>query len=39
VKFLVDTSILVEAERRRFDLGGWLQDAEEIHICDATEYL
>jgi predicted nucleic acid-binding protein len=41
VKFLIDTSILVEAERRRFDLGGWLQDAEEVHICDATvtEYL
>jgi predicted nucleic acid-binding protein len=41
VKFLIDTSILIEAERRRFDLGGWLQDAEEVHICDATvtEYL
>jgi predicted nucleic acid-binding protein len=41
VKFLIDTSILIEAERRRFDLGDWLQDAEEVHICDATvaEYL
>jgi predicted nucleic acid-binding protein len=41
VKFLIDTSILIEAERRRFDLGIWLQDAEEVHICDATaaEYL
>ena len=41
MKFLIDTSILVEAERRRFDLGGWLQNAEEVHICDATvtEYL
>ena len=41
MKFLIDTSILIEAERRKFDLGGWLQYAEEIHICDATvtEYL
>jgi predicted nucleic acid-binding protein len=41
VKFLIDTSILIEAERRRFDLGAWLKDAEEVHICDATvtEYL
>jgi len=41
VKFLLDTSILVEAERQRFDLGGWLRNAEEVHICDATvaEYL
>jgi predicted nucleic acid-binding protein len=31
----------VEAERRRFDLGVWLQHAEEVHICDATvtEYM
>jgi predicted nucleic acid-binding protein len=41
MKFLIDTSILVEAERRRFDLGGWLEEAEEVCICDATvtEYL
>lgn len=41
MKYLIDTSILVEAERRRFDLGSWLQDAEEVHTCDATvtEYL
>ena len=41
MKVLIDTSILIEAERRRFDLGGWLQEAEEVHICDATvtEYL
>jgi len=41
VKFLVDTSILIEAERRRFDLGSWLHEAEEVHICDVTvtEYL
>jgi predicted nucleic acid-binding protein len=41
MKYLVDTSILVEAERRSFDLGAWCAGAEEIHICDATvaEYL
>jgi predicted nucleic acid-binding protein len=41
VKFLLDTSVLIEAERRRFDLGGWLQNAEEVCICDASvsEYL
>ena len=41
MKVLLDTSVLVEAERRRFDLGRWLQEAEEVHICDATvtEYL
>ena len=41
MKFLIDTSILIEAERESFDLGGWLQNAEEVHICDATvtEYL
>ena len=41
MKFLVDTSILVEAERQRFDLGAWLRNAQEVHICDATvaEYL
>jgi predicted nucleic acid-binding protein len=41
VKYLIDTSILIEAERRSFDLGAWLQDADEVHICDATvaEYL
>ncbi|MGO8674541.1 MAG: type II toxin-antitoxin system VapC family toxin [Limisphaerales bacterium] len=41
MKYLIDTSILVEAERQRFDLGSWLREAEEVHICDATvaEYL
>ena len=41
MKFLIDTSILIEAERQRFDLGGWLEEAEEVYICDATvtEYL
>ena len=41
MRFLLDTSILIEAERQRFDLGCWLQNAEEVHICDATvtEYL
>ena len=41
MRFLVDTFILIEAERQNFDLGRWLQNAEEVHICDATvtEYL
>lgn len=41
MRFLLDTSILVEAERQSFDLGAWLKDAKEVHICDATaaEYL
>ena len=41
MKCLVDTSVLVEAERRNFDLGAWCASAEEVHICDATvtEYL
>ena len=41
MRFLIDTSILIEAERQRFDLGGWLEGADEVHICDATvtEYL
>jgi predicted nucleic acid-binding protein len=36
VRVLIDTSVLVEAERRAFDLGAWVerQDAE-IYICDA----
>jgi predicted nucleic acid-binding protein len=41
MRFLVDTSVLVESERRNFDLGQWLKEAQEVHICDATvaEYL
>ncbi len=41
MKFLIDTSILVEAERANFDLGTWVAAAEEVWICDATvaEYL
>ena len=36
MRVLIDTSVLVEAERRAFDLGAWVerQDAE-IYICDA----
>jgi predicted nucleic acid-binding protein len=41
MRYLIDTSVLIEAERQRFDLGAWLQNADEVHICDATatEYL
>ena len=42
MRALIDTSILVEAERELFDLGGWIEThAEEIFICDAgvAEYL
>lgn len=41
MKFLIDASIPIEAGRRRFDLGAWLQEAEEVSICDGSvaEYL
>src|SRR5437870_1315757 len=41
MKYLIDTSILIEAERQNFDLGNWASAAEEVWICDATvaEYL
>ena len=41
MKYLIDTSVLIHAEREQFDLAEWLMDAEEVHICDATvaEYL
>jgi predicted nucleic acid-binding protein len=42
MRILVDTSLLVEGERRNFDLGQWVGAAQhEIFICDATvaEYL
>jgi predicted nucleic acid-binding protein len=37
MRVLIDTSILVEAERRNFDLGLWIEqnEVEEIFICDA----
>ena len=42
MRVLIDTSILVEAERELFDLGGWIEThAEAVFICDAgvAEYL
>jgi predicted nucleic acid-binding protein len=42
VKALLDTSILVEAEREQFDLAQWAMDeSAEVFICDAgiAEYL
>jgi hypothetical protein len=33
----IDTSLLVEGERRHFDLGKWVAAARhEVLICDAT---
>jgi predicted nucleic acid-binding protein len=42
MRILLDTSLLVEGERRKFDLGSWVVDARhEVFICDATiaEYI
>jgi predicted nucleic acid-binding protein len=42
MRILVDTSLLVEGERRRFDLGKWgIAGRHEVFICDATiaEYI
>jgi predicted nucleic acid-binding protein len=42
MRVLIDTSILVEGERRQFDLAEWaLAGQHEVFICDATvtEYL
>jgi predicted nucleic acid-binding protein len=42
MRILIDTSLLVEGERRNFDLGEWVAAARhEVFICDATvaEYL
>jgi predicted nucleic acid-binding protein len=42
MRILIDTSLLVEGERRNFDLGKWVAAARhEVFICDATiaEYL
>jgi len=42
VRILIDTSLLVEGERRKFDLGKWVVAARhEVLICDATiaEYI
>jgi predicted nucleic acid-binding protein len=42
MRILIDTSLLVEGERRNFDLGKWVTTARhEVLICDATiaEYI
>jgi predicted nucleic acid-binding protein len=42
MRILLDTSLLVEGERRNFDLGDWVVAARhEVFICDATvaEYI
>src|SRR5580658_2906634 len=42
MRILLDTSLLVEGERRNFDLGQWVAVARhEVFICDATvaEYI
>jgi predicted nucleic acid-binding protein len=35
MKVLIDTTLLIEAERARFDLATWGESMEEICICDA----
>ena len=42
MRILIDTSLLVEGERRSFDLGKWVvAGRHEVLICDATvaEYI
>jgi predicted nucleic acid-binding protein len=42
MRILLDTSLLVEGERRNFDLGKWVVASQhEVFICDATvaEYI
>ena len=42
MRILIDTSLLVEGERRHFDLGKWVvAGRHEVFICDATvaEYI
>ena len=42
MRILLDTSLLVEGERRNFDLGKWVAAARhEVFICDVTvaEYI
>ena len=37
MRALLDTSVLIEAERRNFDLDQWVEQQQaEIVICDAT---
>ncbi len=35
MRVLIDTTLLIEAERARFDLARWAEEMEEICICDA----
>ena len=42
MRILIDSSLLVEGERRNFNLGDWVKNGgHEVLICDATvaEYL
>ena len=42
MRLLLDTAVLIEGERRHFDIGEWVQKhRHEVMICDATltEYL
>lgn len=42
MRILIDTCLLVEGERRNFDLGKWVKSGRhEVLICDATiaEYI
>jgi len=32
---LIDTSLLIEVERERFDLGSLETEADEVWLCDA----
>src|SRR5437016_4851451 len=37
MRVLIDTSVLIEAERRNFDLDRWVEERQaEVFICDAT---
>ena len=36
MKYLIDTSILIHAEREDFDFGQWLLPDDEVFICGAT---
>ena len=37
MRALIDTSVLIEAERRNFDLDQWVEQHQaEVVICDAT---
>jgi len=36
MKYLLDTSILIESERENFELAEWIKPDDEIFICGAT---